>query len=306
MDYRTLSLFLALAAVWGSAFVAIKAGVGDPSAPAFFFDAPVLFAALRFDIAGALMLGYAVWTRDRWRPRSRAEFGAVGVGAVFVIAGYHALLFVGQRGTTSAVAAVVVSLSPVLTTAFARGLLPEERLTPIGVVGMLLGLAGVVLLSRPDPANLVGSRFEALVFAAALCFALGSVLVRRLDTKLPIETFEAWAMIGGALLMHGLSLALGEPVSGAPPLREAVALGYLAVVASAIGFLIYFTLLERLGAIEINLVSYLAPAFAAVTGFAFLGEGIDATTVGGFVVIFVGFLLIKRRTVRTELRERSR
>lgn len=305
MDYRTLSLFLALAAVWGSAFVAIKAGVGDPNAPAFFFDAPVLFAALRFDIAGALMLGYAVWKRDRWRPRSRSEFAAVGVGAVFVIAGYHALLFVGQRGTTSAAAAVIVSLSPVLTTAFARGLLPDERLAPIGIVGMILGFVGVVLLSRPDPTNLVGSRFEALVCVAALCFAFGSVLTRRLDTELPIETFEAWAMIGGALLMHGLSLGLGEPVSGVPPLREAVAIGYLAVVASAIGFLIYFTLLERLGAIEINLVSYLAPVFAAVAGFAFLGEGIDAPTVGGFVVIFVGFLLIKRRAVRTELRERS-
>ena len=304
MRYRNLLLFLLLAAVWGSAFMAIKAGVGEPGSPAYFFDAPVLFAAIRFDIAGTLMLGYAVWATGRWRPRGSPEWLAVAIGAVLIIAGYHALLFIGQRGTTSAAAAVIVSLSPVLTTAFARLFLPSERLTPAGVVGMVIGLVGVAVLSRPDPANLIGSRFEALVFAAALSFALGSVLTRRFETDLPIETLEAWSMLGGAILMHGLSVGLGESVSGLPPIAESAALLYLAVVSSAFGFLIYFDLLERLGAIEINLVSYVAPVFAALSGFAFLGEGIDLPTVGGFVIILAGFVLIKRRTVRDELRQR--
>ncbi|MFW5964183.1 MAG: DMT family transporter [Natronomonas sp.] len=301
MRYRNLVLFCALAAAWGSAFMAIKAGLGEPGNPAYFFDAPVLFAAVRYDIAGVLMLGYAAWAVDRWRPRGRSEWLLVAVGAVFLIAGYHALLFVGERGTTSAAAAVIVSLSPVLTTAFARALLPQERLTVVGIVGMVIGLVGVAILARPDPANLVGSRFEALVFGATLCFALGSVLTRRLDTNLPIETMEAWSMVGGAALMHALSVGLGESVSGLPPLRATVALVYLAVVASAAGFLIYFDLLERLGPIEINLVSYVAPVFAALAGFLFLQEVIDAPTVLGFLVILVGFLLIKRREIRAEL-----
>lgn len=300
MRYRNFLLFVTLAAVWGSAFMAIKAGVGEPTAPAYFFDAPVLFAALRFDIAGLLMLGYAAWAMGPWRPRGRRQWVAVGIGAVFIITGYHALLFVGERGTTSAAAAVIVSLSPVLTTAFARAFLPSERLTVVGLVGMALGLFGVAVLSRPDPANLVGSRFEALVFGAALCFSLGSVLTRRYDTELPIETFEAWSMLVGAIIMHAISLGLGESVTGLPPLGETAALVYLAVVSSALGFLIYFDLLERLGAIEINLVSYVAPVFAALAGFVFLGEGIDAPTVGGFVIILTGFVLIKRRAIRNE------
>jgi drug/metabolite transporter (DMT)-like permease len=299
--YRNFLLFCTLAAVWGSAFMAIKAGLGTPADPAYFFEAPVLFAAVRYDVAGLLMLSYAAWVTDRWRPRGRAEWSLVGVGAVFLIAGYHALLFVGQRGTTSAAAAVIVSMSPVLTTAFARALLPEERLTVVGTVGMLLGLVGVAVLARPEPSNLVGSRFEALVFGAAICFALGSVLARRLETDLPIETMEAWSMVGGAALMHLFSLGLGESVGGHPPLREAVALAYLAVVASAAGFLVYFDLLDRLGPIEINLVSYVAPVFAALTGFLFLGEVIDPPTVVGFLVIVVGFVLIKRRAIREEL-----
>lgn len=301
MRYRNLLWFVTLAAVWGSAFMAIKAGVGEPTAPAYFFDAPVLFAALRFDIAGVLMLGYTLWTSGPWRPRGRRQWVAVGIGAVLIITGYHALLFVGERGTTSAAAAVIVSLSPVLTTAFARAFLPGERLTVVGILGMVLGLLGVAVLARPDPANLVGSRFEALVFGAALCFAFGSVLTRRIDTGLPTEAFEAWSMLAGAILMHGISLGLGESAPGLPPLRETAALLYLAVVSSALGFLIYFDLLERLGAIEINLVSYVAPVFAALAGFVFLGEGIDAPTVGGFLIILAGFALIKRQVIREEL-----
>jgi drug/metabolite transporter (DMT)-like permease len=302
--YRNLVLFCVLAAAWGSAFMAIKAGLGTPTDPAYFYDAPVLFAAVRYDIAGLLVLGYAGWATDRWRPRGGREWQLVGIGAVFLIAGYHTLLFVGERGTTSAAAAVIVSLSPVLTTAFARALLPDERLTVVGLFGMALGLAGVVVLARPEPANLVGSRFEAFVFGAALSFAFGSVLARRLETDLPIETMEAWSMLGGAGLMHAFSFGLGESVSGVPPLREGLALAYLALVASAVGFLIYFDLLDRLGPIEINLVSYVAPGFAAIAGFLFLGELIDTPTVVGFLVILVGFVLIKRRAIRAELTRR--
>ncbi len=302
--YRNLALFCLLAAAWGSAFMAIKAGLGTPSEPAYFYDAPVLFAAARYDLAGLLMLAYGAWATDRWRPRGRDEWLLVAVGAVFLIAGYHALLFVGERGTTSAAAAVIVSLSPVLTTAFARALLPDERLTVVGLVGMTLGLVGVAILARPDPANLVGSRYEALVFGAALSFAFGSVLTQRLETALPIETMEAWSMLGGAALMHALSVGLRESVDGAPPLDAAVALLYLAVVASAGGFLIYFDLLDRLGPIEINLVSYVAPVFAALAGFLVLGELIDLPTVVGFLVILVGFVLVKRRAIREELARR--
>ncbi|AUX09537.1 DMT(drug/metabolite transporter) superfamily permease [Halalkaliarchaeum desulfuricum] len=294
--FRNAILFVVLAAVWGSAFTAIKAGLD--------FFPPVLFAAFRYDLAGLLMLGYAVYATDRWRPRDRDEWLLVGIGGAFLIAAYHAFLFVGQQGTTSAAAAVIVSLSPILTTGFARGLLPDERLAVLGIIGLLVGFLGVVILSNPDPNNLLDTRTVSmfLIFLAAASFALGSVLTRRLDTGLPIETMEAWSMLLGALLMHGVSVALAESVADVEWTLEAmVALLYLVVVASAAGFLIYFDLLERLGPIEINLVSYAAPVAAAVTGLVFLGEVPTIHTWVGFLFILTGFLLIKRNAVRAEL-----
>jgi drug/metabolite transporter (DMT)-like permease len=297
-SYRNLGLFVVLSAIWGTAFMAIKAGL-DPFGPA-----PVFFAAVRYDIAGVLMLVYALVAVDQWRPQGREEWVLVGIGGTLMIAGYHAFLFIGELQTTSAAAAVIVSLSPVLTTAFARAWLPGDQLTGLGLVGLLLGLVGVVVLADPNPANLLGGNAvgEFLVFMAALSFALGSVLAKGLDADLPIETMEAWSMVLGALLMHAISVGIGEQAGAVAWTTEGIAaLVYLSLVASAGGFLIYFDLLDRLGPVEINLVSYVAPVWAALAGWVALGEVISLFTVAGFAVIFTGFWLMKREALAREI-----
>jgi drug/metabolite transporter (DMT)-like permease len=109
-------------------------------------------------------------------------------------------------------------------------------------------------------------------------------------------------MLIGAVLMHGASIAIAESVSDVQWTGEAIlALLYLVVVASALGFLIYFDLLNRLGPIEINLVSYAAPVVAAVTGLLFLSETPTVYTVVGFVLILSGFVLLKREALRSEV-----
>ncbi len=300
--YRNLLLFLLLAAIWGSAFMAINAGLA--------YFPPVLFAALRYDIAGVIMLAYAAYVVDDPIPRGRGEWTLVAIGATLLIAAYHAFLFVGESdpAVTSAIAAVIVSLSPVLTSVFARAFLPSERLTVLGVLGLLIGLAGAVVLAAPDPSNLLGEGTFAkfLVLLAAASFALGSVLTRVVDAEMPIETMEAWSMVFGALIMHVVAVGLGESMADIAWTTEAVlSLLYLAIAASAVGFLIYFDLLERLGPIEINLVSYVAPVFAAASGWLFLSEGLTATTVVGFCLICAGFALVKRTAIREEFRRRG-
>lgn len=110
-------------------------------------------------------------------------------------------------------------------------------------------------------------------------------------------------MLLGAGLMHVVSLAAGEP-QVVPRNTEALfAIAYLSLAASAAGFLVYFELLDRLGPIEINLVSYVAPVFAAVVGLVWLAEPITPNTVAGFLVIFSGFCLLKRRALVAELRK---
>lgn len=110
-------------------------------------------------------------------------------------------------------------------------------------------------------------------------------------------------MLGGALLMHGVSWGvLGESLGAITWTPAAIAaLAYLSLGASAVGFLIYFDLLARLGPVEINLVSYVAPVVAAIVGALLLAERVDLTTAVGFLVILLGFVLLKRDALRAEV-----
>jgi len=113
----------------------------------------------------------------------------------------------------------------------------------------------------------------------------------------------AWSTALGAVVLHAISIGLpSESVADVTVTTEAVlTVVYLAVFASAVGYVIYFDLLDRLGAIEINLVSYTVPVFAALSGWLVLSESVDALSALGFAVIFGGFVLLKRETLHERL-----
>jgi probable blue pigment (indigoidine) exporter len=295
-SYRDFGLFVLLAAVWGTSYMVAKVALA--------FIPPVLLAAFRYDLAGGLVLGYAIVKTDQWYPRRRTEWGEVLVGGTLLIAAHFAFLFSGQQYLTSAVAAVITSLIPVLTPLFAWPLLPEERIGSTGVIGILLGFLGVGLIARPASNQLLTSNMLGivLVFLSAVSFSLGAVLTRRFHTTLPIETMQAWMMLAGAVILHGVSIALPSTSFDHVEwtMTTVLALAYLAIIAGAGGFLIYFDLLDRLGAVEINLIDYVLPIFAAASGWLVLNEQIRLNTIFGFLFIFTGFILIKRRAIAAE------
>ena len=285
--FRNVWAFIALAVVWGSSFIAIKDGLN--SLP------PVLFAALRYDIAGLVMLAYAAHTVERWMPRTRDEWRLIGVGGTLMIGVHFALLFTGQQYVSSAIGAIVLSTTPVVTPLFAYLLLADETLSLSGTVGVVLGLVGVAVIAQPSPSSVDGQLVGVgLLFLSAASFALGSVLTRRFDVGLSTVPMQAWMMVVGSVILHLISFGTGEsPADATWRPTVVLALLYLAVVAGAGGFLLYFDLLERVGPNEASLVNYATPAVAAVTGWLALGEQITATTVLGFGVIVVGFALLK-------------
>ena len=294
---RDAGLFLLLSLLWGTSFMTIKLGLS--------FLPPVLFAAMRYDVAGVLLLGYVATTPGEWRPQSRADWLTVCVGATLIIALYNALLFIGQQGVTSGVAAILIGMNPILATGFSRLLLPTERLGGIETLGLLLGFLGVGLVARPASTGWLVADLLApgLVLLAAVCVALGSVLVQRVDSDLGTEGMVAWSTAIGALLLHAMSVGLpSESIADVTVTPAAVAaVIYLAVFASAVGYVVYFDLLDRLGAIEINLVSYTVPVFAALSGWLVLDESLDTAAVAGFAVIVAGFVLLKQATIRERI-----
>jgi len=285
-------LFVLLGAMWGTSFVAIELGL--PYFP------PVLFASLRYYLAGAIILGYAALTVDRWYPETRGDLLVTGLAGGFMIAGHHAFLYVGQQHVPGAIASIVVSLSPILTAVFASLVVAEERLTPLRMVGLLFGLLGVVVIADPSAttaadANLLGL---GLVFLSAVSFAAGSVLTQPFETRLPARSTQAWAMLVGAALLHAVSAGRNETIAAVDWTPAALAsLGYLTIVSGVLAFTLYFELLDTVGPAELNLVGYLEPVVATLLSWALLGHLVETSTVVGFVAIFVGFALVKRRAL---------
>ncbi len=290
---RTLALALITAVLFGGTFVAAKAGLE--------YFPPLLFVALRFDVAAVALAAFAVAThsRDQLRPRTWGDLAGILATGVFAIGLTNALLFVGQQYATSAVGAIVFGLNPILTPVLAAGLLADERLSRRGVVGLALGLFGVALVVDPDPATLLsGGVGKLLLFAGALSGALGSVLIRRADGTLTSTARTAWGLPFGAALCHLLSLSAGESVAAVTWGQEALlALGYVGLLAGAVAYITYFELIDVAGAVRANLVFYVTPAVATLGGWALLDESISALTVAGFLTISAGFAVLGSESI---------
>jgi drug/metabolite transporter (DMT)-like permease len=276
--------------MWGLSFPAISVGLE--------YLPPLLFAAFRYDVAAALLLVYVAVTTDEWLPHARNDLEAVAGGGLFLVAG-NGLLFIGQQTVPSGVAAIQQALVPIMTALWAL-LFLGERISPVGAVGVGVGFLGVGLIVQPDPNNLLtgDTAGRLIILGQVISVSLGGVLVDRAAPSMERVAMTGWAMLLGGVVLHALSLGAGE--TAPPTIPAPIALGaviYLGVFSTALAFVIYFTILEKRGAFETSLVAYLVPVVATIAGAVLLGESVGLLTIVGFLVVFVGFALLKRHAL---------
>lgn len=298
---RTLLLFAIASLAFGTAFVGIKSGLADVP--------PLLFAGLRYDIGAAVLLAYVALRREYWRPRTRGDLAAIAVAGVFLSGLNAALLFVGQQYVTSGTAAVLFSVVPVLVPLFALVLLPDSRVDAVGIVGVLVGLAGVTVIVGLSSLSVGGQATLGvlLVGAAATLAAFGSVLLRRIERSIAALSMTAWALVVAAAVVHSTSLLAGESLADVRWTTNAVAsVLWVALPATAVAFPAFYGLIDRAGPLRANLISYTVPLVATVAGAVVLGEAIPPRTAVGFLLIVAGFALVERTSLRAEFRRLQR
>lgn len=294
--YRNAALFITLASLWGGTYPAVKAGL-----EAF---PPILLAALRLDIAAVLLLIYAAISFDYWWPRNSHDWLAVFAGGILTLAGYSVLLNIGQQTVSSSIAAILAGLIPLLTIGFAKLFLPDEDFGVLESIGITLGFVGLAVIVQPNPAQLLRADTvgQAVLVLAAASFALGAVLTQWVNASMPFAPRTAWALLVGALVTHFASYAsASESVQFTPlSLQSFFAVVYLGIFVSAVGYLIYFDLLSRLGSVELNLVTYGAAMFGTLFSWILFDERVTAVTLVGFFIIMFGFVLLKREAFYEE------
>lgn len=301
INRRIGALFVLSAVFFGGTFVAAKGGLE--------YFPPLLFVAIRFDIAAVVLLLVVLATHswEELRPKTAGDIvGIVATGGL-VIGLANALLFVGQQYATSAVGAIIFSLVPIFTPVFAAVLLSNERLSMRGIGGTLLGLLGVILVVSPNPTMLVdGDAIGRLIlFGGAGSAALGAVLIRWAEPTISSTARITWGLPLAAGLSHGLAAAAGESYSSISWTPEALlALAYVSLVAGILAYLAYFALIDAAGAIKANFVFYAIPVVSTIGGIALLGETLSETALVGFMTIFIGFIIIGSESMdlRTQIR----
>jgi len=274
-------LVLALAAVyviWGSTYLAMRIAVG--SLP------PMLMGAVRFTLAGGLLLLIARATGTPW-PTRRQWLAALPTGALLFVGG-NGLVAVAEVEVTSGVAALVCATMPLWMAIFST--LVGERPTRREWLGVGLGVAGVVVLVS-------GAELSASPSAAAiLCvspaaWALGSLLSKKLPSAPGLGAAASQQLAGGlALAITGV--ARGEHWPVAPTTSSIVALGYLIVLGSLVGFTAYAWLLRNARPAVATSYAFVNPVLAVVLGVVLVSEPLTGATLIAAPLVVAAVVLV--------------
>ncbi|WP_320670399.1 DMT family transporter [Patulibacter defluvii] len=289
MSRRQSLLLLALAATWGGSYALIKVLLDHGLHWQW-------IASFRLLIGAAVVI---VVAHRRLGPRPlRASAGrSILIGACS--AGLSLpMISLGERWVASGLAGVLVAAAPLFTALFARLLIPSARLGRAGLVGMLVGFAGVVLLFGADlsgSSDLLLGGFVLLL--APLGYGIGAVLSRLWATEGPPLAQTAANLGWAAAIATAMALVATAAGEGAPALHGVgpwLALLVLGALGTGIAYLIFFQLIAEIGPSKAALVTYVVPIFALSYGAAFLDEEITLTAVAGVVLVIVGVLVANR------------
>lgn len=268
---------------WGSAFPSIRVALGGME--------PLPLAALRFALAGLLVLGFLIWKRPTLpRGLDAVRFALCGgIG----IALYNLLLNTGQQSVAAGAASFIVNIAPVLTVIFAT-LFLKERFRRWAWIGMAVSMAGVGLIASGQPGGLRFGSGASLLIGAALCTATYFVLQRPLVGKYGALPSFALTLLSGALW---LSPWLGDGVQQfmAAGWQVQAALLFLALFPAAIGYAAWTYALGHFGAARGANFLYMVPVVASAVAVPLTGEVPLWTTLAGGVMALGGVALVNTK-----------
>jgi drug/metabolite transporter (DMT)-like permease len=271
--------------VWGSTFIALAIVIRDLP--------PFLAMSVRHLVAGAALLAFALPRGDRADdPIGRRQVAAALVfGGLLFVTGHGSLAW-AQQTVPAGVAALLVGTIPIWMALFDRvGF--GKRLPATAYAGIAIGFAGLAILFDPFGAGSVDRLGALVVVLGAMCWAIGSLYSRGAPLpKRPLVSAGLASLCGG-ILLGGYSLVSGEIGDATWTTDAVLALGYLVVVGSLVGFTTYVWLLRAAPISLVSTYAYVNPVVAVALGSLILDESITAqmAIAGGAVLVSVAVIL---------------
>jgi drug/metabolite transporter (DMT)-like permease len=300
-------IWIILVALWiinGSSFLAIKVSIDTIP--------PLLSGGIRFLIAGSIL--YSIYSLRRLHNKNEEHIGwqqwrdTIVLGALLLLGG-QGLLTWGTQYLASGISGLLNSTIP-LWVAILALLIFKKHMTKLTIIGLAAGFSGLMLLVAPSLSsgelNPIGT---AALIVSSIFWALGSLYSSR--AKLPVSMLasSSMLMITGGLIITGISFALGEyrdfdllEISG----QSLVALIYLIVIITIVGFTDFYWLLRVTAASLANTFAYVSPVIAVILGALLLHEPVTIITIIAMSVILVGVALMVTTTGKDKKKEEKK
>lgn len=291
-DLRVVVALASLCALlWGSAVPGVKIGYS------LFGIAPgdtaslVLFAGLRFSLAGALLLGFSL-ASGRSIVATLRRGGQLLLLGLLSTAGQYLFYYVGLAHTSGVKVSITTSTSTFFSVLLAHFLYVGDKLTPRRCIGVLLGFSGVVVV------NLGGAGLdlefsplgEGFIVIAAVLFSVAGIYGKRLSRDMHVMVMTGWQLLLGGLVLVAAGLGFGGHMGAVDP-GGAVLIGYLALLSAA-AFAIWSLLLKHNPVGRIAIFSTLVPVFGVTLSALFLGESLfEWKNLAALALVSVGIWL---------------
>ena len=286
--WKTLLAFAIIYFVWGSTFLAIRVGVREVP--------PFLFAGMRFFTAGIVLY---LWMRASGTPSpTRREWLSASSLAVLIFVCDYGLLFWAEQRVPSGIAAVMLATIPVFMALMEIVFLRTQRLTLRLGFALLVGIAGVaVLVSRSVGLGqaAVDATGALALLIASVSWSVAAVLTRKLPLPDSKVMSSASQMLAGGIFLIFAAAAIGEfrgfRISDVSP-GAWLALAYLIVAGSIIGFTAYVWLIHHESPTKVGTYAYVNPAVAVLVGYFLGGEALGPRTIMGTLLVLVSVVVI--------------
>jgi drug/metabolite transporter (DMT)-like permease len=286
--WKTLLAFAIIYLVWGTTYLAIRVGVREVP--------PFLLAGMRFFIAGVVLYGWTIAKGER-SPTAR-QWLSVCFIAILIFGFDYGLVFWAEQRVPSGVTAVMMATIPVFIALSEIIFLRTQKLTVRLALALLIGIGGVaVLMSRS--LNLSGATLDktgaVALIVASIGWSLGSVLTRKV-TLPPSKVMSSGAqMLAGGVFLGIAAAALGE-FRGFHPSAVSrgawLALAYLIVAGSIIGFTAYVWLIHHESPTKVGTYAYVNPVVAVLVGYFLGGESLGVRTILGTLFVLTSVVVI--------------
>lgn len=281
MTRRGWALFGAMCVIWGIPYLLIRVAVRDLS--------PASLVLARTSIAALLLVPIAA-ARGEIRPALR-HWRPVLAFAAIEIAVPWLLLNAAEQEISSSLAALLIAGVPLIGAVIVRTTGARERMGAGNLLGLLVGLGGVAAIVGVNVQS-AGVVPIAEVGVVALCYAVGPVILQRWLSDAPALGVIA-ASLGITTLVY-LPIAAFSLPKRMPSAEVIWSVLGLAVVCTAVAFLLFFALIDEIGPVRATVITYVNPAVAAVLGVAILEEHFTAGMAVGFVLVLLGSVLATR------------